>query len=70
MPRVRRYVGHVRTKRVGANTLRVATALTRTCPKCKAAPGHSCTRPPGGRVCGEDIGGGYAKTLKKPHPER
>lgn len=40
------------------------------CPKCGAKPGQSCTRPIGGRVCGEDIGGGYERTLKHVHPER
>ena len=44
--------------------------LSRTCPKCEAAPGMSCRRWVGGRVCGEDVGGGYWKSLKNPHPER
>lgn len=39
-------------------------ALTNTCPKCQAKPGHSCRRliNPGE--------GAYWTSTKKPHPER
>lgn len=44
--------------------------LVRECPKCGAAIGRPCTRYIAARVGGKDIGGGYTRTLMKPHTER
>lgn len=45
-------------------------ALSRDCPKCHAPAGRKCARLTGGKVAGEDIGGGYEVPLKMPHRER
>lgn len=52
----------------GAGALR--GPLSRECPKCGAQPGHSCKRYIPARVRGEDIGGGYTRTLAQPHADR
>lgn len=44
--------------------------LSRDCPTCGAAAGAKCVRTTGGRVGGEDIGGGYPVTLKSFHAKR
>ncbi|MFG2059685.1 hypothetical protein ACGFI9_37305 [Micromonospora sp. NPDC048930] len=44
--------------------------LSRACPKCEAQPWKPCRRWISGRICGEDIGGGYWRTLKQVHAER
>lgn len=44
--------------------------LSRSCPKCEAEPGKPCRRWIGGRIGGEDVGGGYWRPLKKVHDER
>ena len=45
-------------------------ALSRECPTCGAKPGNPCYRNTGGRVDGEDSGGGYWIKLKQPHRAR
>jgi hypothetical protein len=57
-----------------AGKSRVATILaerSRVCPKCEAPIGYPCRRWVGGRVGGEDIGGGYWRPMtSKVHDER
>lgn len=44
--------------------------LSRDCPRCGVPAGRKCVRRTGGKVRGEDIGGGYEVEMKGYHPER
>jgi len=44
--------------------------LANPCPRCGAPAQVTCRRWVGGRVCGQDIGGGYWRHLTNPHRER
>ncbi|WP_162959247.1 hypothetical protein [Micromonospora tulbaghiae] len=53
-----------------ATPLLATKPISRACPKCEAPAGKPCRRWIAGRVCGQDIGGGYWKPLKSVHAER
>lgn len=42
----------------------------RPCPKCEAPAGKPCRLWRGGRIRGEDVGGGYWVPMSGVHPER
>lgn len=55
----------------GSKAVTVQHDRRRACPKCEAPIGYPCRRWVGGRVRGEDIGGGYWRPMtSKVHDER